>query len=118
MAYTRGVLTSGAGGYGYVQSISHNNTGEELLIKDEEGITQVQDLYDERNEVSVEAKWDRANTLPSRGDVLTLADCPITAMNGFYTIKDISVNEANTEAGTISLTLTRYIDGDLPASGS
>ena len=116
MAYTRGVLSTGAGTYGYVQSISFAAEGEEVLIKDEAGVTQVEDLYDEVNNVTVSAKFDRAVTLPARGDTITLAACPSTSFNGKYTITSVGADESNTDAANISLTLRRFVDGDVPAS--
>jgi hypothetical protein len=116
MAYTRGVLTTGAGTYGYVQSMDFNEGGEEVLIKDEDGITQVEDLYDNLYEVSVTAKFDRAQTLPARGDAITLAACPKTAYNTNYTIVSMSTGEVNTDAATLTLNLRRFDDGDLPVS--
>jgi hypothetical protein len=116
MAYTRGVLTTGAGTYGYVQSMDFNEGGEEVLIKDEDGITQVEDLYDAMFEVSVTAKFDRAQTLPTRGDEIALSDCPKTAYNTNYTIVTMTTGEVNTDAATLTLNLRRFDDGDVPAS--
>ncbi len=116
MAYSRGVLTTGAGTYGYVQSISYSEGGEELLIKDETGITSVEQLYDALYEVTVTAKFDRAQTLPARGDVITLAASPKSTYNTKFTIVSMTVDEANTEAADISLSLRRFDDGNLPSS--
>lgn len=116
MAYTRGVLTTGAGSYGYVQSIAFSNEGEELLIKDENGITQEEDLYDNVNNVTVTAKFDRSNTLPSRGDAITLSACPSTDFDGKYTVVTVGADEANTDVANISLTLRRFVDGDVPSA--
>ena len=115
MAYTRGVLTTGAGSVGYVQSIDFSEGGEEVLIKDENGITQVADLYDTLFEVTVNAKFDRAQTIPDRGAVVTLAATPKTAWNTKYTVLTDTVNEVNTDAGTVTLNLRRFEDGDVPA---
>jgi len=116
MAYTRGVLTTGSGTYGYVQSIDFSENGEEVLIKDEDGITQVEDLYDDLFEVTVNAKFDRAQTLPARGDAISLAACPKTAYNAKYTVLSITVGEVNTDAASLTLNLRRFEDGDVPAS--
>ena len=116
MAYTRGVLHTGSGGFGYVQSADFSEGGEEVLIKDEDGITQVEDLYDNLYEVSVTAKFDRAQTLPARGDAITLAACPKTAYNTKYTIVSMTVGEVNTDAATLTLSLRRFDDGDVPTS--
>ena len=116
MAYTRGVLTTGAGTYGYVQSIDFNEGGEEVLIKDEDGITQVEDLYDNLYEVTVTAKFDRAQTLPARSDTIDLAASPRTAYNTKYTIISMTVNEVNTDAASVTLNLRRFDDGNLPVS--
>jgi hypothetical protein len=116
MSYDRGVLTTGAGTYGYVQSISFAEDGEEVLIKDETGITQVEDLYDLRFDVTVNAKFDRAQTLPARGDTISLAASPKTAYNTDYTIVSMTVDETNTEVADISLTLRRFDAGDVPAT--
>ena len=116
MAYTRGVLTTGAGTYGYVQSIDFSEGGEEVLIKNETGITKVEDLYDNLYEVTVNAKFDRAQTLPARSDTITLAACPKSAFNTKYTVISLTVNEVNTDAANVTLNLRRFDDGDLPTS--
>ena len=117
MAYTRGVLTTGANsGTGYVQSISFSDGGEELLIKDEDGITQVEQLYDALFEVTVTAKYDRANTIPARGDTITLAASPRSDLNTKYTIISLTIDENNTEAADVVLNLRRFDDGNLPTS--
>lgn len=116
MAYTRGVLTTGAGTYGYVQSMDFSEGGEEVLIKDEDGITQVEDLYDNLYEVTVNAKFDRAQTLPARGDAVTLAACPKAAYNTKYTVVSMTVGEVNTDAANLTLNLRRFDDGNVPVS--
>ena len=116
MAYTRGVLTTGAGTYGKLQSIDYNEDGEEVLIKDENGETCVEDLYDEVFNITVSAKFDRAQTLPSRGDTVALAASPKTKYNTNYTITSMDVGEVNTDAATLTLNLRRFEDGNIPAS--
>ena len=116
MAYTRGVLTTGAGSYGYVQSINFTETGDEVLIQDETGITQVEDLYNLQYGGTVTAKFDRAQTLPARGDAITLAASPKTGWNTKYTVTELTVDEENTEAATVTLTLRRFDAGNVPAT--
>ncbi len=116
MAYTHGILTTGAGSYGYVQSISNSVSGKNLVIEDEDGITRVDEYYDEKNTANVEAKFDRAQTLPSRGDTITLASSPLASMDGTYTVSELSVNETQNDAAVLSMTLVRYVDGALPTT--
>ncbi len=117
MAYTRGVLTTGAGtNVGYVQSIDFNEDGEEVLIKNETGITKVEDLYDEVFTITVAAKFDRAQTIPARGDTIALAACPKTKYNTNYTVVSTDVNETHTDIGSVTLNLRRFTDGNLPTS--
>ena len=115
MAYTRGVLTTGAGTYGYVQSIEINDEGPEVLIKDETGTTKVEDLYDLTFTATVTAKFDRASTVPARGATVTLAASPRTSWNAKYTVTSVSVTEENTDAATVKLTLRRFSSGAIPA---
>lgn len=115
MALSRGILTTGAGTYGYVQSIEFNENSETLEIKNETGITKVVQRFDKKFEVTVNAKWDRANTLPAIGDEVTLSATPKTEYDSKYEIASISVSEANQDVATLTLNLVRYADGDVPA---
>lgn len=114
MSYTRGVLTTGAGDYGYVQTLSVNVDGKELIIMDETGITRVHELFDDFAEGTVVAKLNRTATVPARGDTVTLAAMPKTAWNGIYQIVSIQSEEAGEDACTLTLNIKRWLDGGIP----
>jgi len=116
MAYTRGIVTTGGGGYGYVQSMEHAQPSEVLDIQDETGLTQVHTRYNKQSTVEVSAKFSRSVTLPSIGDGISLAATPSSSMVGAYYVEDVGVSEVNTDAATVKLSLLRFVESGIPTT--
>ncbi len=114
--YVKGILTTGAGDYGLVQSISWAGEADEDTAKDESGDTVYYDAFDARVNATVTVRFDRDASLPETDDEVTLANCVNSDYDGaYYVTAPPNVDEANVEGPTATLNLRRYLDGAIPA---
>ena len=116
MAYTRGIVTTGAGSYGYVQSIDHTHNSEIMDIKDETGITRVHEHFDKKSAVEVSAKFGRSSTLPTVGGTVVLAATPSSSLVGAYYVDSVGVSEVNNDAATVKISLLRFVEAAIPTT--
>lgn len=113
--YVKGVLTTGLGDHGLVQSISWAGEADEDTAKDEGGITVYYDAFDARVNATATIRFDRDATLPETDDEVTLANCVNSDYDGkYYVTAPPNIDEANIEGPTVTLNLRRYLDGEIP----
>jgi len=108
-----GILTTGAGGYGAVQSVRGADEADTYAPKDEDGNTFLYEQFDKRLRVTIGVRMDRDGTLPDVGDTVTLSETPGDRYDGTYTVIPSSVDESNTEGPVFTLELIRFVDGDI-----
>lgn len=115
--YIRGVLTTGAGGYGYIQSMSWAGEADEDMARDEQGITKYYDPFNALANLTVTVRFDRETDTEDLGYMFTIMGAPSSKFNGRYIqTAPPNLDETNVEGPSMVLTVRRYIDGGVPAA--
>ena len=92
-------------GYGYVQSCKTSKDGKEVEVMREDGEVVSHISYDDRTSITLEVVYVTGQTLPTRGDLISITGL-ITLTNAV--VKNVEINYTNTDVTKVTITATKY----------